>query len=449
MTADREGERGERGDAIEAPRRKIPAAPLAELQGAQQRAWVSEMQRALGNRAMAEALNGAAARAPGGADPAARSAIGAAVRQAHAETGGPLDAAVKEAVEGSVGGDLRSVRVHESSAAATAAARLKAGAVTLGGAIVVGGAARTGDAQERRSLLAHEAVHAAQQGARHAHLGGTLEVSHPFDAAEVQAADVARELTGGSRALRVRDSLRSSGPTSAGLAPVSIQRDIREKDHDIGSGKFSIDFTATADAAGGGEDGRLSFLPSKTSPESDAIRFIQIVRVLDAAGAPVAFADVNAGIATMDQMSTATNAKKNVAGGFAVDQTAFPAPRTAGKADAAIEPFYDVTGAPIAGNATGVHRGATLTEAVLVDTPTLPGGRKVSFVSSVKGADNGVFYGTALWGFETFDDKASGLTKVKNEYHSFRAVQGETTDAALKAFNEFYHNPGAATAPAK
>jgi hypothetical protein len=52
-----------------------------------------------------------------------------------------------------------------------------------------------------------------------------------------------------------------------------------------------------------------------------------------------------------------------------------------------------------------------------------------------------------LWGFETFNDK--GTTKVKNEYHSFRAVEGETMRAALHAFDEFFRNPGSATAPTK
>jgi hypothetical protein len=360
------------------------------------------------------------------------------IRSAHAEPGTALDPGVRAPLEARFGRDLSEVRIHETPQAGRAAGMLGARAFTVGADIFLGEEGRRTSGAQRQRLLAHEAVHAAQQSGRRAVLAGAMRVSSPADLAEVQAREAAEALTGGSRALALRDALRTQAP--------SIQRDIREADHDIGSGKFSIDFTSRSGRGTAGEDGTISFMPSAKSPESNAIRFIQIVRVTDAAGALQTFASVDKSLATMDTMATKQDTKKNVAGGFAVDQTAFPAPRTA-KADPAVEPFYDVTGPPIPGNATGVHKGKTLTAAVLEDRPSLPAGRKVSFVSSVKGADNGIFYGTALWGFETFADK--GLVKVKNEYHSFRAVQGETTDAALKAFDEHYKNPGSAGAPTK
>jgi hypothetical protein len=43
-------------------------------------------------------------------------------------------------------------------------------------------------------------------------------------------------------------------------------------------------------------------------------------------------------------------------------------------------------------------------------------------------------------------DKA-GITKIRNEYRSFRSFQGETTDDALRRFNDFYRNKGTVNAP--
>jgi hypothetical protein len=359
------------------------------------------------------------------------------IRRAHGEPGTTLDPAVRSSVETATAADLGQARVHDGQASRKAADRLGARAFTLGADIFLGAQARSAD--DQRELLTHEAMHVAQQGGRRAALGGSLHVSNASDAAEVQARDAAASISdSGSPALNLRDRLRAT--------PIGIQRDITGH-QDIGSGVFDINFTANNGGALAGEDGTISFTPKPTAPVSDGLRFIQIARVLDAAtGTPRTFASLSAALAPMDTMSTTANAKKNVAGGFAVDQQTFPAPRTA-KADAPIAPFYDVTGPPIAGNQTGVNRGKVQTPAVLEDHPALNAGLKVNFVSSVKGDDNGIFYGTALWGFETFDDK--GNTKVKNEYHSFRSFEGETTQAALKAFNDHYNNPGSPGAPTK
>lgn len=359
------------------------------------------------------------------------------IRQVHGESGTALDPAIRSAVESSTGRDLEQLRVHRSRAARAAAERLGANGFTIGADIFLGGQDENDSADARRTLLTHEAVHAAQQGGTRTTLSGTLRVSCPSDAAELQARQAATS-DSASAALELRDRLRTT--------PIGIQRDITGH-RDIGTGVFDINFTTNNGGPQAGEDGTVSFTPSTTSPESDAIRFIQIARAIDVGtGTPSTFAALSGGLATMDTMSTTTDAKKNIAGGFAVDQQTFPAPRSA-KADPAVPPFYDVTGPPIAGNQTGVHRGKTRTAAVLEDHPGLPSGLKVNFVSTAKGADNGVFYGTALWGFETFTDK--GNTKVKNEYHSFRTFPGETMVSALQQFDAHYNNPGSPGAPKK
>jgi hypothetical protein len=377
---------------------------------------------------------------------AGATSLPAAVRRAYAEPARALELDVRGPVEAHARASLGDVRVHEGPAASAAAAALDARAFTLRSDIFLGEEGRRATGPQRRELLTHEALHAAQQGAGHGLPDGVVRVSSPSDRAEVEARRAAATLAGarpGSPALALRDSLRPATPFQP--APAGIQRDITGSGH-IGSGDFVINFKDFSGATAG-EDGTISFTPSATSPESEHIRFIQIARVLDTTtGAPLSFASVAPSLAPLDRVSTTADGKKNVAGGFAVDQQTFP-PARATKAAPSIEPFYDVTGPPIAGNATGVHKGKTRTAAVLEDHPSLPAGRKVNFVSSVKGSDNGIFYGTALWGFETFNDK--GTTKVKNEYHSFRAVEGETMRAALHAFDEFFRNPGSATAPTK
>jgi hypothetical protein len=91
-------------------------------------------------------------------------------------------------------------------------------------------------------------------------------------------------------------------------------------------------------------------------------------------------------------------------------------------------------------------------DAILGDRPGSGAAVKFNLVAvardaTAKNPNTGTVYGTVLWGFETFIDK--GLVKIKGEYCSFRTFQGETFDAALQKFNEFYKNPGTAGAPTK
>jgi len=390
-------------------------------------AVVSGLQRTAGNRAVSDLL-----------------------RHASLEPSLPLAEAVRAPIEEQLGVNLESVRVHAGSASRAAADGLAARAYTIGRDIHLGSAALEGSPAERQRVLTHEAIHALQQGGRSVPLAGTLGVSEPGDRAEVEARGAADELSH-SPALALRHRLRLSqyGP--------AIHRDITGKQK-LRNGELKIAFVSTDGTVAGDaatEDGTVTFTPNATAPESDAIKFIQIVRTVDiggttaAAGAEVDWAKVDKGAeAPRNQQMTKTNAKANVAGGFYVDQNAASLAKRTKKADPAVSPFYDVTGPPIAGNATGKRKGKTIDAAVLKDTPGTPMELDFKFVTSAKAADTGFWYGTVLWGFGTRVDK-KGITRIKNEYRSFREFEGETTEAALRKFNEFYQNPGTPAAPTK
>jgi hypothetical protein len=370
------------------------------------------------------------------------------LHRADAESSQPLDESVRVPIEQALGADLRNVRVHAGPAAEAAAESLEARAYTIGSDIYLGSAARQAGEDERGRLLAHETVHTVQQGGRPAALQGKMQVSQPGDRAEVEADCIAETIFSGeasvtpSPALALRNSLRASPVTS------SIQRDITGSKK-WPQGKFEINFTKNEAAAAGAaatEDGTVTFTPSKTAPESDSIRFVQIVRTFDTSTGDE-FDWTGTAEANRNKMRTTRNNAKNIAPGFYVDQIAASLAKRTKKADPAVLPYYDAMLAN-PGNKIGKRKGKTIEPAVLDDHPGFSGPLKFNFVTSAKAADTGTWYGTVLWGFETFLDKA-GVAKIKNEYRSFRTWRGETTDEALRVFDEFYQNPGSTTAPKK
>lgn len=373
-------------------------------------------------------------------------AVGDLLTLAAGESGVPLDASVRGPLEQRFGVNLGSVRVHSGESSATAAESIGARAYTLGPDIHLGSGALGLRAQERNRLLTHEAIHSVQQGLVRPRLEGTLPLSSPTDAAEIEAKGLAENVASGSVALAMRDSLRvmSIGP--------QVQRDI-DGQKTWPQGKLEIHFKKTDGAVAGDvaqETGDITFTPSATAPEADSIKFIQIVRTFDT----TTKADfVNTGTeANRNKMQTAGNAKKNIAPGFFVDQNAGSLAQRTKKADARVSPFYDVTGPAIAENKIGKRRGKDIQAAVLHDTPNANFPLKFNFVSVAKASNAGgaplnITYGTVLWGFEVFQDK--GISKIKNEYSSFRTFEGETFVEAVKQFNEFYKNPGTLGAPTK
>lgn len=381
------------------------------------------------------------------------------ISRANSDPWNKLDENVRKPIEQSSGEDLGNVKVHSGPASDAAAESLGARAYTIGSNIHIGREAGNGNETVRRQILAHEAVHTIQQGSRGAAMQSKMRVSSPGDAAEAEADHIAKSIildTGEntfSQALALRDSLRGSVGITAVAA--GIQRDITGKKKQP-YGEFEIDFKkndATAAGAQATEDGTIKFTPGATAPESSSIRFVQIVRtvdvsgVTDTAGANVDWSKVGAGTeAPRNQMVTKRDTAKNVAPGFYVDQLAAALSKRTKKSDSSVLPYYDAMLAN-PGNQIGMRKGKTIVPAILDDHPGFTIPVKFNFVTSAKASDTGVWYGTVLWGFETYLDK--GVAKIKSEYHSFREFRGETTDAALKKFDEYYRNPGSSTAPAK
>ena len=375
-------------------------------------------------------------------------AVGDLLSHAAGESGVPLDTSVRGPLEQRFGVNLGAVRVHSGRHSAAAAESIGARAYTLGPDIHLGSAVAGLRAQERNRLLTHEAIHSVQQGLARPRLEGTLPVSSPTDAAEIEAKGFAENIASGSAALAMRDSLRvmSMGP--------QVQRDI-DGQKTWPQGKLEIHFKKTDGAAVGDkakENGAITFTPSATAPEADFIRFIQIARTFDtAANAELDYAGTTE--ANRNKVQTARNDKANIAPGFFVDHVAAQVnPRTK-KADPRVSAFYDLTPPFIAGNKVGKRRGKTINPAALHDTPGTAAPMKFSFVTVAKasnaaGAALNITYGTVLWGFEVFHDK-TGISKIKNEYSSFRTFEGETFVDAVQRFDEFYKNPGTPGAPTK
>jgi len=373
--------------------------------------------------------------------------VASSLLRARHEPSQPVEPVTREAAENVTGIDLRGVRIHTGPASEAAAAELDARAFTVGSDIHLGGEASLGASVDRRELITHELVHAAQQGARPAALQGTLPVSDPADRSEGVARAVASEvvrpqarkqLAAASPALRMRDRIRATP------APPSIQRDIKGSKA-LPRGTLKIDFTkldASVPGKAAKEDGSITFTPSAKAPDSNEIHFIQVVRFFDTS----AGTEGHVGKAP-PAVHTKKDAAKKIVPGFFVDELYdYVHPRKK-KADAAVSPFYDAP-PTVPGTVIGKKKGKTIVPAVLTDTPKNSSPSWFKFVTSAKGSDTGIGYGTVLWGFEVFQDK-TGVAKIKNEYHSFRSDEGPTAHEALRRFNEFAHNPGSSTAPKK
>lgn len=378
---------------------------------------------------------GLAAALPG----AGNHAIGQLLQAAAGESGVPLDRPIRDSVEERLGVNLGNVRVHSGIHAAAAAESVDARAYTIGTDVYLGAEASGLSEEARRTLLTHEAVHTVQQGGAPVSLAGWIAVSNPDDAAEREA----RGIAAGSPALALRDAMRATR-----VVP-HIQRDIKG-DKTWPQGKFEINFKKNDGKAAGdtaNEDGTIKFTPTEKAPESDHIKFIQMNRFFDTT-TNKDFDWTGTSEAARNQMLTNGDVKKNIAPGFVIDHIPSLVKQRTKKSDPAVSAFYMDTPPVIAANQEGKRRGKTIKAAVLGDTPGFSGPLRYNFVTVAKGADNGVVYGTVLWGFEVFLDK-KGVAKIKDEYSSFRVFEGETFDAALKNFNEFYKNPGTAGAPTK
>ena len=361
--------------------------------------------------------------------------------RAAAEPSQPLAEPLRGSLQQRLGHDFSQVRVHSGTDSASAAERIGARAYTLGNDIHLGAEARGLPANEYRRLLIHEAVHTVQQGGRTAPPSAGLTVSTPADGAEREAEHIAQA---GLPSLAMGERVRATAPDptiTRAVAP-HIQRDLTGK-KSVKDGDFDLNLkTESHPGATNGMSGTIKFKPNETSPDSNNIRILQIVKNFDLT--------TNkdyvwpGGEANRNKMMTSEDKKAGVKGGYFVDHSAAAAtPRTA-KKDAAVSPYYRDYWPNPSSSQDGSKKGKTINEASIWDYPGSAGNRRFSFETAVKAADTGYIYATLTWGF-TISDASKGT--VNHEFATANRGTSATFGAAVKAFNEFYKNPGASTAP--
>jgi Domain of unknown function (DUF4157) len=119
-----------------------------------------------------------------------------------------LPEALRAQFGGALGKDLADVRLHTDETAAVAASAFSAKALTVGNDIYFAAGAYDPASAHGQHLLAHEVAHTAQQAA--APTSGSISVSSPGDACEVEADHAADAM------------LASSPSTPSAAAPLSI-----------------------------------------------------------------------------------------------------------------------------------------------------------------------------------------------------------------------------------
>ena len=185
----------------------------------------------------------------------------------------------------------------------------------------------------------------------------------------------------------------------------------------------------------------MKFTPSATAPDSANIRLLQTVRTENlATGKDHVY---TGGEANRNKVMTAADAKTGVTPGSFVDHSAAASTPRSAKADAAVSPYYRDYWPNPKDSQDGSKKGKTIKEASLWDSPGANVNFRFSFETAAKAADTGHIYATLTWGF-TISDAAKGT--VDTEYASANSAESATFTAAVKAFDEFYKNPGASTA---
>lgn len=138
-----------------------------------------------------------------------------AIDEVSRSPGQPLDAGTRAFMEPRFGYDFSRVRVHADARSAESARAMNALAYTVGDHIVFAEGQYAPEAARSKRLLAHELTHVVQQG-----IGGgagphhARAMSHPSDAAEVEAEAVAERVTSGG-------PIRVTQPASAAVHALS------------------------------------------------------------------------------------------------------------------------------------------------------------------------------------------------------------------------------------
>lgn len=364
-----------------------------------------------------------------------------ALLSAASEPATPLPQPLAQRLGAHLQHDFSHIRVHSGRASMAAADQLGARAYTLGRDIHLGSEATTLATGERQQLLAHEAVHAVQQGGRAVTPHEHLALSQPSDPAEHEAHALAERMGHlPSPSLAARDQAL---PRVQHRVTPHVQRDLKS-DYKSSDGTFKTNLTTESHpGAKCGMSGTIKFTAGDTAPDSASIRLLQVVRLEDlSTGKEYVWTGAEA---DRNKAQTTADSTTGVEGGFFVDHSAAAAsPRTA-KANPAVSPYYRDYWPNPSNSQDGSKAGKTVTEASLWDYPGWGGKCRFSFETAAKATSTGYVYATLTWGF-TVSDPAKGT--VTGEHADAHYAQSSTFNAALKAFNEHYKNPGASTATA-
>lgn len=147
-------------------------------------------------------------------------------------SGRRLDTSTRRLLEPGLGASLDAIRVHTGAQATLGARLLGARAFTIGSHVVVDDTQYRPSTREGRRLLAHELVHARQQGAisSHDHRSGRRSHSGPARVPAIQLAPIPATATlndfvGWTQ--RAIDDLRPGAPATLGNEALTILRGLR------------------------------------------------------------------------------------------------------------------------------------------------------------------------------------------------------------------------------
>ena len=371
-----------------------------------------------------------------------------AVQRAATGNSRPLDESVRLPLEQSLRHNFSRVRVHYGPASSRAAEQLSARAYTLGSDIYLSNEAHQLSRPQYNRLLAHEAIHTVQQSGSNVAPQAKLKVSHPTDAAEIEADGLSEsiissaERSSTSRSLVLRDQLQVT-PTipatvSRVVAPL-IQRDLKGR-YPASNGTFTLDLeTAEHELSYKGKrfpttgmKGTIKFKASKKAPESMHIRLLQIARNEDlATGKEYRWEGKET---ARNELRTAEEKDKDIKPGYLVD--ILPPDRQ--RQDLPVSPYYRDYWPNEEKSHDGSNIGGMVHEASLWDFPRSWDFRRFSFETAARASDTGFTYATIRWGFTV---AGPTLGMVTGEHASVHDEPSATFGAALKKFNEFYGNP--------
>jgi hypothetical protein len=201
------------------------------------RSGMATLQRTVGNAAVGAALQRDAEPEADHREP--RSSVHEVISSGGGE---PLDTDTRTDMEGRLGADFSSVRLHTGSAAHDSAKEIGAHAYTVGDNIVFQRDSHDFSSQQGRTTLAHELTHVIQQ--RNGPVDGTeapggIRVSDPSDRFEQEAsANAERALAAPAPAPEAAPPQAAPSPAAAVTAPVQRQAADEEEEPADVQGSF-------------------------------------------------------------------------------------------------------------------------------------------------------------------------------------------------------------------